>query len=230
MQVTQVSSFVFQLTRLRVFNVFLVEEDDGFTLVDTGLSGSESSILAAASDLGKPIRRIVLTHVHADHAGSLAALQTAVSEADLLLTARARAFLSGDMSLHANEPQARLRGSYLQLDVQPDARIEPGNCVGSLQVIATPGHTPDHVAYLDTRDGTLMAGDALQTQGGTAVAGKMRWLFPFPALATWHKPTAIESAKRLLALKPNRVAVGHGQPLENPVPQLQEAIREAENG
>lgn len=230
MNVLQVSDNIFQLTRLGVFNAFLVKEDDGLTAVDTGLSGSASGILKAAADLNQSIRRIVLTHVHGDHAGSLEALLTALSRADLLLTERSAAFLAGDMVLRADEPQSKLRGSYMQLDVQPAALVEPGECVGSLQVVATPGHTPDHVAYLDTRDGTLIAGDALQTQGGTAVSGKLRWRFPFPALATWHKPTAIESAKKMLALKPNSIAVGHGKPLTNPLPALQRAIREAENG
>jgi glyoxylase-like metal-dependent hydrolase (beta-lactamase superfamily II) len=57
--------------------------------------------------------------------------------------------------------------------------------LGSLRVIAAPGHTPDQIAFLDERDGTLIAGDAFQTAAGTAVAGVTRWLFPFPALATW---------------------------------------------
>ena len=66
------------------------------------------------------------------------------------------------------------------------------------------------------------------TAGGTAVAGQMRWLFPFPALATWHKATALESAYRLRDLNPTRLAVGHGRVLENPQAVIDAAIREAE--
>lgn len=50
-------------------------------------------------------------------------------------------------------------------------------------MVAAPGHTPDQIAFFDERDRTLIAGDAFQTQGGTAVSGVMRKRFPFPAMA-----------------------------------------------
>jgi glyoxylase-like metal-dependent hydrolase (beta-lactamase superfamily II) len=100
--------------------------------------------------------------------------------------------------------------------------------LGSLQVVAAPGHTPDQVAFLDERDGTLIAGDAFQTQGGTAVAGVTQWLFPFPGMASWHLSTALESVRSLRQLKPRRLAVGHGRVLEDPILEMDKAIRAAE--
>jgi glyoxylase-like metal-dependent hydrolase (beta-lactamase superfamily II) len=94
-------------------------------------------------------------------------------------------------------------------------------------VVASPGHTPGHAAFFDTRDRTLIAGDAFQTQAGIAVAGVWRWLFPLPALATWHKPTALASARTLRALDPSRLAVGHGRVIENPLAAMDRAIEEA---
>ncbi|NET73775.1 MAG: hypothetical protein F6K62_23420 [Sphaerospermopsis sp. SIO1G2] len=107
--------------------------------------------------------------------------------------------------------------------------IAAGERIGSLECIVSPGHTPDHTAFYDVRDGSLIAGDALQTQGGIAVAGVVRWRFPLPAWATWHLPTAVASAKRLLAKEPYRLAVGHGPVLENPIAAMQEAIVVAES-
>jgi glyoxylase-like metal-dependent hydrolase (beta-lactamase superfamily II) len=106
--------------------------------------------------------------------------------------------------------------------------VLPGDHVGSLTVVAAPGHTPGHLAFLDTRDGTLIAGDAFQTRGGIAVAGTLRPLFPFPALATWHPPTALASAQMLRALLPTRLAVGHGAVLDDPLPAMDRAIARAE--
>jgi glyoxylase-like metal-dependent hydrolase (beta-lactamase superfamily II) len=100
--------------------------------------------------------------------------------------------------------------------------------LGSLRVVAAPGHTPDQIAFYDERDGTLIVGDAFQTKAGTAVAGITRWLFPFPAMATWHLPTALETAVTLRDLKPTRLAVGHGRVLENPAAEMDKAIQEAE--
>jgi glyoxylase-like metal-dependent hydrolase (beta-lactamase superfamily II) len=97
-----------------------------------------------------------------------------------------------------------------------------------LEVVPAPGHTPGHVAFLDTRDRSLIAGDAFQTQFGIAVSGTLKLMFPFPALATWHKPTALQTARALRALNPSRLAVGHGPTLDNPLAAMDAAILAAE--
>ncbi|HLZ63672.1 MAG TPA: hypothetical protein VKR06_42620, partial [Ktedonosporobacter sp.] len=74
------------------------------------------------------------------------------------------------------------------------------------------------------RDHSLIAGDAFQTLGGVAVSGTIRPLFPLPALGTWHKPTALESAHRLRAIEPSLLAVGHGPLLRDPLPEMDRAI------
>ncbi len=60
-----------QLTYYRFVNVYLLREDDGFTLIDTALESCAQSIVQTAQQLGQPIKRILLTHAHADHAGGL---------------------------------------------------------------------------------------------------------------------------------------------------------------
>ena len=92
----------------------------------------------------------------------------------------------------------------------------------------SPGHTPGHIAFLDVRDRTLIAGDAYQTRGGIAVSGVVRPLFPFPALATWDKPAALASAQALRKLQPSRLAVGHGEVLEEPMTAMDAAVAAAQ--
>ena len=55
-----------------------------------------------------------------------------------------------------------------------------GELYGSLRAIATPGHIPGHLAFLDERDGTLYAGDSLIAVGKLAVSGYAPWYFPLP--------------------------------------------------
>lgn len=113
--------------------------------------------------------------------------------------------------------------------IEGDFLIAAGDLIGSLRVIAAPGHTPDQVALFDERDGTLIAGDAFQTvRGRVVVSGVAQWFFPFPAQATWHKPTAVASARALADLGPRRLAVGHGRIIENPGQQMEAAILTAE--
>lgn len=217
-----------QLTRLGMFNSYLVMEDDGLTVVDTNLPGSAAGILAAARSLRAPIRRIVVTHAHNDHVASVDALHGLVPDAEVISSARTKPILAGDLRLLPGEPVDKLRGSYTVIKTVPTRTVEDGDMIGSLRVIAAPGHTPGHIALLDTRDGMLIAGDAFQTQGGMAVTGQIRWLFPFPALATWHKPTALQTAQRLRDLNPAWLAVGHGPVLDNPAAKMDEALKAAQ--
>jgi glyoxylase-like metal-dependent hydrolase (beta-lactamase superfamily II) len=227
MAVSRHGDHLIKVTRLGAVNAYLVREEDGFTVIDTAIGGSAKAILAAAEEAGGSIRRIALTHAHGDHVGSVAALHKELPDAEILISTRDSRFLRGDKSLDTDEPQVKLRGSYPTVDVQPTRLLEPGDRVGSLEVVASPGHTPGHVAYFDTRDRTLVAGDAYQTLGGIAVSGQLRPLFPLVAMGNWHKPTALESARRLRGLDPSRLAVGHGRVIESPAGEMDRAIADA---
>jgi glyoxylase-like metal-dependent hydrolase (beta-lactamase superfamily II) len=207
---------------------YLVREDGGFTLVDTTIRWGAAGILTAARQAGLPIARIALTHAHADHVGGLDTLRAALPAAEILISARDARFLRGERSLDSDEPQAKPRGSFMTTKTRPTHELQAGDRVGTLEVVAAPGHTPGQVAFFDPRDRTLIAGDAFQTQGGLAVSGIVRPLFPFPALATWHLQTALESARRLRAMEPARLAVGHGPVLNDPLAAMDEAIAAAE--
>jgi glyoxylase-like metal-dependent hydrolase (beta-lactamase superfamily II) len=212
------------LPRLFPVNCYLVREDDGLTLIDAGLPGSARAILAAARALGQPVTRMVLTHAHMDHVGALDELRKLLPAAELSVSARDARFLAGDMSLDSTEPQTKLRGAYVTMAARPDRLLGEGDRVGSLQVIPAPGHTPGQIALFDPRDGSLVAGDAFQTRAGLAVSGTLRPLFPFPAIATWNRPAALASARRLRDLSPARLAVGHGEVLEAPLAAMDVAI------
>ena len=228
MKISTHGDYLIKLTKFGLVNIFLVREPDGFTVVDTGMSGSAGAIQEAAQEQGLPIKRIVLTHAHADHAGSLDALAKAVPQAEVLFTQRTAQFLAGERELLASEPQAELKGSFIESSTKATAIINPGDLIGSLRVIAAPGHSPDQVAFLDERDQTLIAGDAFQTLRSMVVSGVVQWFFPFPGMATWHKPTAVITARTLTELQPSRLAVGHGKVVENPGQQMGEAVLTAE--
>ena len=115
MKITPFGANLIQLTLYPLLfpvNFYLVREDDGFTLVDTGLPGSADAILAAAHAHGGPVRRIVLTHAHMDHVASLDALHAALPDAEVLISARDARFLAGERSLDDREV-ARTGGETL---------------------------------------------------------------------------------------------------------------------
>jgi glyoxylase-like metal-dependent hydrolase (beta-lactamase superfamily II) len=224
MRSRQLTPTVVQLTRLRFVNAFLVREDDGFTLVDTTLPRGAGALVDAAEEAGAPIRRIALTHGHGDHVGSLDEL---------------RVRLGGEVAVSMPEPDARIHagekvvegklpGSWPDLETTPDVRLQPGDRVGSLEVVAAPGHSPGHVAFLDTRDRTLLAGDVFTTYGGAAVTSHFTFPFPLAAMATWDRRLDLESARALRALEPPLLAVGHGPALRDPAAAMDRAIAKAQ--
>lgn len=216
-----------RVSRFAVVNVYLVAEEDGLTLVDTAIAGSAKPILAAAADRGGTIRRIVLTHAHGDHVGSLDKLAAALPDAEVLISSRDARLLKKDRTMDPGEPDAKLRGSYPGTKATPTRTFEPGERIGSLEVVAAPGHTPGHVALLDVRDRTLLCGDAFSTLGGVETCARTNPRFPLPAFATWHRPTALESARRLRALEPSALAPGHGKVVEAPLAEMDAAIERA---
>jgi glyoxylase-like metal-dependent hydrolase (beta-lactamase superfamily II) len=225
MQTKTVTPTLIQLTRLRFVNAYLVHEDDGFTLVDTMVPGSADDIVAAAERLGGTIRRIALTHGHGDHVGSLDALKQRLGGAATVLMPEL------DARIHAGEAFADKKppGQWPKLQTVPESQLVAGDRVGSLEVIATPGHTPGHVSFLDTRDRTVIAGDVFTTIGGTAVTNHFNLRFPLAAMATWDKAKDLESARALRQLDPQLLVVGHGGPVRQPAQKMDQAIARAAN-
>jgi glyoxylase-like metal-dependent hydrolase (beta-lactamase superfamily II) len=131
------------------------------------------------------------------------------------------------LTLDHGEPTDKLRGDYRGTDTEPTRTVREGERIGSLEVVASPGHMPGHIALLDTRDHTLFCGDTFSTLGGVATSAKMNPRFPLIIMGTWHRPTVIQSAHELLALEPARLAPGHGRIVETPASAMSAAIAQA---
>ncbi len=235
MPVRQISENCLQIKRFNAVNCYLVRESDGLTLVDTALAAARI-IREAVRHLGQPLRRILLTHAHYDHAGSIDALKKLVPDArilagnreSLLFTEAARGVKPSRMRLLPDEPQTPVKGSFKKLKNLPDTLLHEGERVGSLRVIKSPGHTPGHISFLDERDGSLYAGDALTTIKEVRLPFDPAWYFPLPKWATWHNETALESARRFFDLDFTRILPGHGRAVENARTSLEQAIRRAQ--
>jgi glyoxylase-like metal-dependent hydrolase (beta-lactamase superfamily II) len=131
-----------------------------------------------------------------------------------------------DAQIHAGEysVDGKLPGSWPKLQTRPDVRLQGGDRVGSLEVVPTPGHTPGHVSFLDTRDRSVIAGDVFTSIGGVQVSDRMRFPFPLAAMATWDKAKDRESARTLRSLEPTLLVVGHGPAVRSPGAAMDEAL------
>jgi len=223
MSTTQINENLIQVNRWRFVNAFLVREDDGFTLVDTTVGGGADALIGAARTAGGEIRRIALTHGHGDHVGSLDALRDKLGDSVQVLMPDL------DARIHAGEQvvDGKPPGGWPKLKTTPDVRLTGGERIGSLEVIPTPGHTPGHVSFLDTRDRTVIVGDTFTSIGGLAVSNHFFLKFPLAAMATWDKTKDRESAQKLRELNPSMLVVGHGPPVRDPARDMDEAIGRA---
>jgi glyoxylase-like metal-dependent hydrolase (beta-lactamase superfamily II) len=216
-----------RISRYGLVNTYFVAEDDGLTVIDTMIPRSAKKIIAEAEARGAPIARILLTHAHMDHVGSLDELHEALPDAEVIISTRDARLLAKDMSLDPGEPVDKLRGGYPGAETTPDRTIAAGDRVGSLEAVDAKGHTPGQLAFVDPRDGTLYCADAYSTLGGVATSAKVNLRFPFVYMATWHRPTALETARALRAMEPKRLAPGHGTAVEDPGSEMDRAIARA---
>jgi glyoxylase-like metal-dependent hydrolase (beta-lactamase superfamily II) len=173
-------------------NCYLVQEEDGLTLVDSTTSSPADDIALIVKEIGKELRRVALTHAHGDHVGGVAGVRLRFPGVEVLIGARDARILAGDKGMLETEPQTAVKGYFVKVDWTPDRLLKPGDRVGSLDVVPSPGHTPGHVAFLDVRDRSLIAGDAFQTRGGVAVFRSPQWR-PGTKRRRWRRQPHCES-------------------------------------
>lgn len=166
---------------------FIIDGDEGVTLIDTGLPKKDGAIVEVLSSIGRSVedvRRIGITHAHIDHFGNAAVLQQ-WSGAPVFAPTRDAAAIKGEE--RTPHPPVLDRLPFLKPvfgllpgadPVEVDALIAEGEqngLPGDLKVIDTPGHTPGHISFLLERaGGVLFVGDAaVATKSGEIKRGWM---------------------------------------------------------
>lgn len=176
---------------LKIVNCYALRDDDGWTVVDTGIHypPAEAAWHAAFDSIGldpTTIRRIVLTHAHPDHYGMAGWLAT-MSGAPVLLAPVEQVF--AQRVWHAGEANERAVMAYFEANGMPTdlaeevaaslretrlmtmpwpaetTAIEPGTrlTMGGrrFQAIATPGHSDQHLVFYCAEERLLLCGDAV---------------------------------------------------------------------
>ena len=173
MAVKQIAPGCFEIS-LGPVNVFLLESENGWALIDTGFPTSADAILAAIRQVGKQpadVRHIIVTHAHPDHIGSLAALSRASGAAIYMHPLDAPIARAGGGFRPLTPAPGLLANLMFRLFIRPpgpiaeaetDHMIADGDVLpiaGGLTAIHTPGHCAGHLAFLWPQQGVLFAGD-----------------------------------------------------------------------
>jgi glyoxylase-like metal-dependent hydrolase (beta-lactamase superfamily II) len=169
-------------------NCYVLRGGDGVTLIDAGGGplmgpgfGQIRTALKAAGIAPEEVRRVLLTHIHSDHAlglldpGLLDGQEAYFPQADVLVPETDFAFFTDPSAFEATPPARRggfaiakqLQKTYGDTIIKiPDGPVLPGlNVLPGIEALPLPGHTPGHTGYLlrgerDT-DSLLLWGDVL---------------------------------------------------------------------
>jgi len=196
-------------------NVYLLV-DDGLTLVDTGFFGRADRILEQIEELGyspSDINRIIITHHHADHVGSLAALKK-VTQAEIIAHPADAPYIDGSLPQPGpSRPQwlsnflPRFGWLWTTEPVAVDTLVNDGDelpILGGIKILHTPGHTPGSIClYLQSKR-LLIAGDLLAHRFGLKLPSRA---------FTVDIDQEMQSIKRIAALEVDIICFGHGSPI-----------------
>ncbi len=173
--------FGFGLTHHSDCHVYLLDGGSEIALIDAGAGVDPSAILARIERTGLPadrVRRLFVTHAHADHAGGAGALRAGLG-VDVLASPEVAAILRAGDERAASVDVGKAQGTYdadyryqateVAGELADGERVRVGNL--EVEVVATPGHSTGHTAYL-VHDGSrsdLFTGDTLFFGGRIAL-------------------------------------------------------------
>lgn len=198
-------------------NAYLVDDDEGVVLIDTGIPGRLPRIRDGLREIGRDLedlRAVLITHAHPDHVGSAAAVVDAgggpvcMSPADAAV-ARGAAPLQPPPMMDLVGP---LKGLFALAPTPEPVLVdyEVSEHAGSglpqdWRVVQTPGHTDGHLSFvLDRAGGLLFAGDAAMVSRRDRL---VRGFF------NARSQTVDASIARLAELDFAAAYFGHGRPL-----------------
>jgi glyoxylase-like metal-dependent hydrolase (beta-lactamase superfamily II) len=220
-------------------NWYLVGDESGVTMVDSGLQGFLPQLDPGLKLLGRSredLRAILLTHGDGDHVGVAAKLQHEGDETPIHLSPEDRKLVQGErkpmedslIPLLAKPGTWTLlahfarHGEFNQPKIERTVDLEETQVLdvpGSPRVIHTPGHSDGHVVFHFPRHGALFAGDTICTWH--PITGKRG---PQQMAFNASNSQALDSLSRYEDLDAELLLVGHGEPwTEGPAAAVERA-------
>lgn len=187
--------------------VICCHEPEPGVLVDPGPAASLHGLLAALGDT--EVHRILLTHIHLDHAGATGVLCRRFPEAEVWVHRIGAPHVVDPAKLVASatrlygDDMERLWGEIAPVPEERLRVLDGGEAIDGYQVAYTPGHASHHVAYFHEASGTALCGDVAGVRIGD---GPLIAPTPPPDIdvPAWHASLDV-----LAAWRPTGLALTH---------------------
>lgn len=212
---TEVIPGIYQVDGIRGCHVYVIV-DDGITIVDTGMGGNEKTILSTVMALGygpSDIKRIIITHCHMDHIGSLRKLRDASkaivmagdADADVIEGKKPVSVPKMPMPIGLIAP---ILIRLLKTEPTPvDRRLNDGDIIpvlDGLTVVGLPGHSPGNIGLYCRSHKLLFSSDTLRMKGDDFIK---------PLNYEAKKAQSLASIKKMGPLDYEIMLSGHDQPI-----------------
>lgn len=210
--------------RAGAIGAYLLTGDGDAVLVETGPGSTRETLEAMVGQAGlsmRDISRLVVTHIHLDHAGAAGLLMRDYPHLRLSVHEQAAPFLVSVERLWNSaariygDMMGPLWGDAIDVDAERVDPLRDGDVLEvagtRLRAVATPGHAGTHLAFLDEGRGILFTGDAAgaRMQGSDLVVPTLAP--PELDFALWKR-----SIRTMLALDPRRLALTHFGVFDDP--------------
>ena len=218
------------LGRPGIIATAVLKNAGGVAVIDPGPSTTLDTLSKALGQQGiavRDIRRILLTHIHLDHAGATGTLLEANPDIEVLVHERGARHLIDPSKLVASA--TRLYGVDMERlwgEVRPVPAARVTSLVGGeritaggrdFEVAATPGHASHHVSFFDRAAGIAFVGDTAGIRRGAGTYIMPPTPPPDIDLEAWRA-----SADRILAWDPDTLFLTHFGPFRGARPHFQE--------
>ncbi|MCL2419750.1 MAG: MBL fold metallo-hydrolase [Conexibacteraceae bacterium] len=208
----------------RRMNVYLIEDEGGLTVFDSGSAQMRGAIRAAGARFGG-IRRIVLGHADGDHRGGAAGLDAPVYCHALERSAAQSPSPYRDywnltlLSVWARPVYPGLLAHWDGGALEIAGTVQEDDEIAGFRVLHLPGHAPGLIALYREEDGLALVSDLFYTLNPETGIGNAAHV-PHPAF-NLDTNQARESIRRLAALHPKVAWPGHAKPVAGDDVELQ---------